>query len=101
MNITHIMAQTMYTQDMYMLINTCFDGTEHKFCTGHAKRKDSLAPIGLNQAKGNAEVINPKHFIRYIKNLDAVMQLSYMDYLISNILFLFPVKRNGWKRHAG
>ena len=33
MNITHIMAQTMYTQDMYMLINTCFDGTEHKFCT--------------------------------------------------------------------
>ena len=90
MNITHIMAQTMYTQDMYMLINTCFDGTEHKFCTGHAKRKDSLAPIGLNQAKGNAEVINPKHFIRYIKN-----------YLISNILFLFPVKRNGWKRHAG
>ena len=45
MNITHIMAQTMYTQDMYMLINTCFDGTEHKFCTGHAKRKDSLAPV--------------------------------------------------------
>ena len=70
MNITHIMAQTMYTQDMYRMINTCFDGSQHKFCTGHATQRDSMAPIGLNREAGSAEVINPKHFIRYIKNLE-------------------------------
>ena len=95
MNITHIMAQTMYTQDMYMLINTCFDGTEHKFCTGHAKRKDSLAPIGLNQAKGNAEVINPKHFIRYIKNLDACDAII-LHGLFNFKHFIFISRKKEW-----
>lgn len=95
MNITHVMAQTMYTQDMYMLINTCFDGREHKFCTGHAKRKDSLAPIGLNQAEGNAEVINPKNFFKYIKNLnecDAIILHGLFNFKH----FIFISRKKEW-----
>ncbi|MDO4273050.1 MAG: TDP-N-acetylfucosamine:lipid II N-acetylfucosaminyltransferase [Eubacteriales bacterium] len=93
--ILHILSQTMYTQDMYMLINTCFDGSDHEFATGHARKKDAWAPIGLNRREGWAKVINPKNLPKYLSVIDKCDAIV-MHGLFNFKHFVFISRKKEW-----
>ena len=68
--IIHVIGQTMYTTDLYNLINDYFVPEEHVFLTGKAKDPSAISPIGIESKLGDALIVPPKNILKYIRLLD-------------------------------
>lgn len=96
--IVHIIGHTMYTTDLYNLLNDNFEHSGQMFVTGKAKDPTAQSPIGINRRPSDIKIIPPKNILQYMKALNQADGIVVHGIFSSKHLLLISRKKTWLKK---